>query len=163
MKRFRAIDYLVSSYIIVCSWSLLLVLGSGVLADVSDSQRDNDVILQASSEACTVMHDGTCLVTDEGKPTNANTTNTLPVVSEPLPEVDASGYVITNYGEKQQILGGDTQQNEKTKQRLIEMHNYMHGDVYVKGPHNLRNDCLNRNELCTFWASVGECTANPGK
>lgn len=40
---------------------------------------------------------------------------------------------------------------------------YMYNTVYQDEKfQELRDDCLNRHELCLFWASIGECEANPG-
>mmetsp|Transcript_12187 Transcript_12187/g.15932 ORF Transcript_12187/g.15932 Transcript_12187/m.15932 type:complete len:458 (+) Transcript_12187:116-1489(+) len=39
---------------------------------------------------------------------------------------------------------------------------YMYNTVYSDPKFvSVREDCLNRNELCLYWGSAGECTANP--
>ena len=104
----------------------------------------------ATTTTCDMTADGTCIFEDG---------RTTPI--PPLPSPDEQGYVETGYGVKQHIVF-DNPQAEQAQQRLLETHKYMYGDVYQNQPGTLRQDCTNQHESCTFWAAIGECTANPG-
>mmetsp|Transcript_11604 Transcript_11604/g.16417 ORF Transcript_11604/g.16417 Transcript_11604/m.16417 type:complete len:314 (+) Transcript_11604:325-1266(+) len=42
------------------------------------------------------------------------------------------------------------------------MEKYMRDEVSLPKYDTVRDKCVNRNELCCFWAAVGECENNPG-
>jgi prolyl 4-hydroxylase len=66
------------------------------------------------------------------------------------------------FGVKQDISG---MQADKTKQYLKEAIEYMQNVVFANPdeyPQDVRDGCQNRNDLCAFWAAIGECEVNPG-
>jgi hypothetical protein len=64
------------------------------------------------------------------------------------------------WGESQQIVGG---QSGLTRQVLKKTHKYMTEQVMVDETFaSVRDKCKLRNELCSFWAAIGECEANKG-
>lgn len=82
-------------------------------------------------------------------------------VSEP-PDVDYEHeihYIDIDFGQKQQVAGKDW---KKTLDNLEKAKAYMktvHSNSTLR---SVSNDCQCRNELCSFWAAIGECEANPG-
>jgi hypothetical protein len=63
------------------------------------------------------------------------------------------------FGDPQQIAGPN---KKEMLQLLSETYDYMLKDVFQnETAKSYRNDCKLRNELCTFWSSIGECEKNP--
>jgi hypothetical protein len=63
------------------------------------------------------------------------------------------------FGDPQQIAGPN---KKELLQLLSETYDYMLKDVFQnETAKSYRNDCKLRNELCTFWSSIGECEKNP--
>eukprot|EP00540_Astrosyne_radiata_P022186 CAMPEP_0116863764 /NCGR_PEP_ID=MMETSP0418-20121206/24420_1 /TAXON_ID=1158023 /ORGANISM="Astrosyne radiata, Strain 13vi08-1A" /LENGTH=128 /DNA_ID=CAMNT_0004498855 /DNA_START=197 /DNA_END=583 /DNA_ORIENTATION=- len=63
-------------------------------------------------------------------------------------------------GVKQRIDGSETEK-EAVKGVLKRMDDYFLNEVLAKSEYEgIRNRCRNLNELCAFWASVGECESN---
>lgn len=62
------------------------------------------------------------------------------------------------FGEPQQVAGEKWKETlaniAKTKEYMIEVFNN-------ETLRSIRNECKVRNELCAFWAAIGECEANP--
>jgi hypothetical protein len=67
---------------------------------------------------------------------------------------NVSGDYISNcYGEAQHVAGD---QAEDTALRIREVEDYMFQEVFVDEKYDqIRGDCKNRDEQCSFWAAIG--------
>ena len=65
----------------------------------------------------------------------------------------------TDYGEPQESYGENAAKIEKI---VEETEKYMKNKVYKQAMYiTVRDECLNREKLCSKWASEGECEKNP--
>ena len=58
-----------------------------------------------------------------------------------------------NFGERQVASGADAQ---KTVARINSTLDYMKSSDFINLPKSIQTSCLNRHELCSFWAVLGE-------
>ena len=58
-----------------------------------------------------------------------------------------------SFGEKQVADGGERQQ---TLARIKETIDYMNSDQFTELSPTIQQECLNRHELCAFWAILGK-------
>ena len=63
----------------------------------------------------------------------------------------------TLFGTLQTIKGA---RSDEVVQRVKESIAYMESDSVLELEESLRSKCQNRNELCAFWAVIGECEKN---
>lgn len=88
---------------------------------------------------------GTCLKPVERDLSNSEEANELILAT-------------TNFGNKQ-IASGD--ERARTLTVIEESVSYMKNEIDDL-PANIVSQCLNRHDLCSFWAAIGECKANEG-
>ena len=67
----------------------------------------------------------------------------------------------TQFGVKQNAGGNNDDKQRKTSARLDESFQYMRRVWSEEKFQGVRHKCKNQHEDCTFWASLGECEANP--
>lgn len=72
-------------------------------------------------------------------------------------EIDALLKATTEFGIKQEATGSEKYKTLKVIRESIE---YMQSDEIEDLPEKVAENCLNRKELCAFWAVVGECEKN---
>lgn len=73
---------------------------------------------------------------------------------------DYLGEEFITAGVPQRIDGTESEQ-AAIKQVLRQMTHYFHAEVLSMPEYeSIRSQCQNRNELCAFWASLGECESN---
>lgn len=76
-----------------------------------------------------------------------------------LPPADMCPLRRLEYGEPQ-IADGERE--DETREAMRKTDEYMKNVVFVKDEYSsVRSDCKNRDSLCSFWAVLGECEANP--
>ncbi|KAL7578445.1 hypothetical protein ACA910_012835 [Epithemia clementina (nom. ined.)] len=61
------------------------------------------------------------------------------------------------FGEEQKADGGE---RDAILHRIESTISYIASNQVAQLPVNIRRECKNRHELCTFWQVIGECTAN---
>lgn len=62
-------------------------------------------------------------------------------------------------GTEQEIAGKNS---DKVREIVLRAEQYIRTEVLVKPEYeSVRSTCRNQNKLCAFWASIGECEANP--
>mmetsp|Transcript_281 Transcript_281/g.794 ORF Transcript_281/g.794 Transcript_281/m.794 type:complete len:144 (-) Transcript_281:1035-1466(-) len=83
--------------------------------------------------------------------------------SDVLKAVQAAyGGIFSNRGVPQRRDGSDSER-EAVQYVLQHMDSYFLFEVFGKPEYaSVRGRCQNMNELCAFWASVGECETNRG-
>lgn len=143
------------------AFSLLLVLGE--LSAVIEAENNSD-------ETCSVGVDGTCESKDDDRDLAEKKTEaapaeldeeTLTANMEEINAIDipknADGYYILGYGDDQKVAENDSASYQRMKQMLF----YMRTKVSKTPDYKDVRHCENQSENCIFWASLGECEANP--
>lgn len=120
-------------------------------ANYTDSSSYNN-----NTTECEIGPDGTCLVKDDGH-------SLLPGMTIKSKDDDGTAMVDTGFGVDQQAVGAH---KENIMKRFHEIQGYMNDRVLKASTDDVlstvASDCQLRHELCTFWAVIGECEANPG-
>lgn len=111
-------------------------------ASVGECEKNPTYMLNHCVKSCAVC-----------KPGNAARTATEQRL---LDEVDSSILSKTTAFGNTQTADGD--KKEITMKVVEEMLDYMeHSDDFKTLPDKIKKECKNRNELCSFWAAIGEC------
>ena len=145
--------------------ALLLVVGKNdwnsfgvrqlpvAFANVIEASSTND---NNGNTECEMGTDGTCLVKNDGD-------QVLPGMTIKSKDDDGIAMVDTGFGVDQQAVGAHKTDILK---RFQEIQQYMNDRVLKASPDDVlstvASECQLRHELCTFWAVIGECEANPG-
>lgn len=66
--------------------------------------------------------------------------------------LDASG----EFGERQRAEGGDAQATLKIVEASVE---YMASTQFTELPIDIKENCRNKNDLCSYWAHIGTLCA----
>jgi prolyl 4-hydroxylase len=93
-------------------------------------------------------------------PVSCNTCEQVAVVGDATESDDGHAEMqraSAKFGTMQTIKGS---RSTDTAVRLAESIAYMTSDVVLELSDKIRTNCHNRNELCTFWAVIGECEKN---
>ena len=95
-------------------------------------------------------------------PVSCNTCDKVAPKSTPKESVATSsnselGDLSATFGVPQRIEGS---RKEEVALRVKKTAEYMTSDNVEELEENIRNNCQNRNDLCAFWAVIGECDNN---
>ena len=114
----------------------------------------------SNSTECEIGPDGTCLVSKE---VDDGMEAVLPGMTIKSQDDDGISMVDTGFGVDQQSVG---EHRTNIIQRFREIQQYMNDRVLKASTDDVlstvASECQLRHELCTFWAVIGECEANPG-
>lgn len=67
------------------------------------------------------------------------------------------------YAGVEQTVDGTKEEKNAVNEVLNRMNQYFENEVMTKPEYTgIRGECLNKNKLCAFWTSVGECNGNRG-
>jgi hypothetical protein len=134
--------------------SMLLPVAANTNDPESTVNTDNRN--SSNSTECEIGPDGTCLAKNDGN-------SLLPGMTIKSKDDDGSAMVDTGFGVDQQAVGAH---KENIMKRFQEIQGYMKDRVLKASTDDVlstvASDCQLRHELCTFWAVIGECEANPG-
>jgi hypothetical protein len=127
---------------------------------LADTQNDVASINNHKNDTeCEIGPDGTCLAQ-----VVVENHNVLPGMTIKSKDDDGIAMVDTGFGVDQQSVGAH---RDAILQRFREIQNYMNDRVLKASTDDVlstvASECQLRHELCTFWAIIGECEANPGR
>jgi hypothetical protein len=169
-------------FVVPTLWTLKILLTVFVLSMTIANIKFNNVIVQASdpetitttasstttNNECEVGTDGTtCInaVTDnnsDGTDTDEDILQLLKGLNVTV-EDDGVTWIDTGYGVTQQVVG---QHKRNSTLRILDLITYMKDRVMKASSDDVLSSvaasCILRNDLCVFWAEIGECEANPG-
>jgi len=116
-----------------------------LLIALSSRIKPSSVLLLAGAKSCVPVEPDHYICTDDP----ASVRHAL---HQTVPE--------SFYGVKQRVDGTEAEQ-EAVQRVLQTMYAYFATNVLALPEYKMvRDKCKNKNELCAFWTSVGECDAN---
>mmetsp|Transcript_393 Transcript_393/g.376 ORF Transcript_393/g.376 Transcript_393/m.376 type:complete len:148 (+) Transcript_393:1-444(+) len=105
----------------------------------------------AESKICVATAENKYLCTDDAVKANAYR------MADPNYEFDMSDMGV------EQTVSGTKAETEKVRKVIEDMKEYYLTEVMAKPEYDsVRTNCVNKNPLCAFWASIGECDTNRG-
>jgi hypothetical protein len=134
---------------------------SAASADVDDASTKDNVPQQQQQqqqqqEKKKVLTTATVAEDTTTASTTSTTTATESSSSSSTPFLDPIPVMYNNHWGRSQLIQGP---NRTEIVKILEQtEEYMTHTVYVLPEYNtIRQDCINRNVLCTFWAAAGWC------
>lgn len=121
-----------------------------------------DTIMTPSLKETVAADAKQCVVEPEKEPLFCPADDTKTIEKNNVREQKTVQYYMKTFGVVQTIEGNG-EENKRMKHVAASMEDYMKRWITQHERNEiLKEDCINRHDKCVFWASIGECTKNPG-
>eukprot|EP01082_Thalassiosira_pseudonana_P006518 g6003.t1 g6003 contig20:599873-600655(-) len=130
----------------MCRFKNMMVLISGILLPIVATLF---LTLFASAKTCVETEDNVFFCTDDSKKAKEKARKTW------------QHYI--QYHSVPQTIEGSDEERKKSSDLITRMEKYL--KVWVMDAdreEDVKERCANKNHMCVFWASIGECVSNPG-
>mmetsp|Transcript_34633 Transcript_34633/g.81651 ORF Transcript_34633/g.81651 Transcript_34633/m.81651 type:complete len:549 (-) Transcript_34633:247-1893(-) len=121
----------------------------GVWADSGECDANPGYMLTNCKKACNVC---------KSTATNGMKSKTDNAVDQ-APTADVAD-LLRRTGEFGVIQNADGSQEELTLEAIRKMMKYVESDEFMFLPKKIKENCKNKENLCSFWAAIGECENN---